>query len=75
MEGGVGTPCSAGDERDEVGKEDGRCNRGGVDTVGGICNAEEVLEVEGASDVEDTVVGENTDTSSHERHIVSNSSI
>jgi len=67
--------CKAGEERDDVGSEEGRCKNGGVD------GAEvEGTEVVGASEADGVgadgaEVGENTDTSSQDKHIEANSTI
>ena len=66
--------CSAGEERDDVGSEEGRCKNGGVDCADGA----DGTEVDGASKAvgaDGAKVGENTDTSSQDKHTGANSTI
>ena len=70
--------CKAGEECDDVGTEEGRCKNGGVDGADGTDEAEvDGAEVVGADGVgaDGAEVGENTDTSSQDKHIEANSTI
>lgn len=65
--------CKAGEERDDVGSEEGRCKNGGVDGADGAeVEGADSAEVVGADGAE---VSENTDTSSQDKHIGANSTI